>query len=394
MKPGIPRQVGSDGSIGNPFFFLVLLTLIFYLSFLSRIILAPLLPGLEQDSGITVGQAGLLFLVMSCGHCFSSVCSSFFVARIGHKNAITMSMAGTGLALLLFSFAQSLPFFYVSFFLLGISSGFYIPSAITTISTLFAQDKWGRGFAVHELAPNIAFLSAPLFVAILLPLLSWQQVVQLLALSVLLGAVLFAVLGPGAVKNNQAPDWRLCRQLVSRSDFWFITLLFFIGITGTVGIYSVLPAFLVNVHSFDEQSANLLISMSRIPAIGAALAGGFIADRFGNRRTICWVFFATGGATILLGIHQDFVTFYIYMQALLAVGFFPAAFAMLSRTGPVEIRSITVSFTVPLAFVFGGGIVPAFITAMAEHGRFEAGIVITGLLMVAGGIVIVLTKGR
>lgn len=316
------------------------------------------------------------------------------VARIGHKNAITMSMAGTGLALFLFSFAETLPFFYVSFFLLGISSGFYIPSAITTISTLFAPHQWGRGFAVHELAPNLAFLSAPFFAAMLLPLLSWQQVVRILAVSVLFGAALFAVLGPGTVKNNQPPDWQLCRKLVNSSDFWFMTLLFSLGITGTVGIYSVLPAFLVNVHSFDEQGANFLIAMSRIPAIAAALAGGFIADRFGNKRTICWVFLSTGGATILLGMHQELTIFYIYMQALLAVGFFPAAFAMLSRTGSVEIRSITISFTVPLAFVFGGGIIPAFITAMAEHGWFEAGITVTGLLMVAGGLLTVLIKNK
>jgi NNP family nitrate/nitrite transporter-like MFS transporter len=381
-------------SIGKPFFFLFILTLIFYLSFLARIILSPLLPGLEQDSGITVGQAGFLFLVMSCGHCLSSVGSSFFVARIGHKNGIILSMVGTGFSLFLFSFAETLPSFYLSFFLLGLSSGFYIPSAITIISTLFVPEQWGRGFAVHELAPNLAFLTAPFFAAILLPLLSWQEVVQLLGVAVLLGAALFAVLGPGFVKNNHPPDWQLCRQLISRPDFWFMTLLFSLGITGTVGVYSVLPAFLVNVHSFDEQSANLLLAMSRIPAIAAALAGGFIADRFGNKKTICWVFFATGGVTMLLGMHQEFVIFYVYMQALLAVSFFPAAFAMLSRTGPVETRSITVSFIVPLGFVFGGGIIPAFITAMATHGRFEAGIIVTGLLLVAGGVVSVLTNHK
>lgn len=368
-------------------FFLLLLTLIFYLGFLSRIILSPLLPGLERDSGFSLGQAGLAFFVMSCGYCLSSIGSSFFVARIGHKNAITLSTVGTGLALVLLSFAETLPVFYVSFFLLGVSSGFYLPSAIATISFLFAPDQWGRGFAVHELAPNLAFLTAPFFAAMLLPLLPWQQIVQLLAVFVFLGTVLFVVSGTDDVKNNSPPDLQLCRQLVFRSDFWLMTLLFSLGITGTVGIYSVLPALLVNVHSFDEQSANLLISMSRIPAIAAALAGGFMADRFGNRRVVCWTLFCTGGVTVLLGMHMEFVRFYVYMQALLGVSFFPAAFAILSRTCPLESRSITVSFTVPLAFVFGGGIIPAFITAMADRGWFEAGIVITGLLIVAGGLV-------
>ncbi len=375
-------------SIDKSLSLLLLLTLIFYLSFLARIILSPLLPGLEQDAGVSLGQAGLFFLVMSCGHCLSSVASSFFVAKIGHKNAITFSLAGTGLALVFLSFSDTLPLFYTSFFLLGLASGFYIPSAIATISFLFAPNQWGRGFAVHELAPNLAFLTAPFFVAMLLPLFSWQQIVQLLALSVFIGTALFIILGTGAIKSNSPPDLQLCRKLVCHSDFWLMTLLFSLGIAGTVGIYSVLPAFLVTVHSFDEQSANLLISMSRIPALAAALAGGFIADRFGDKRTICWVLFCTGGATILLGMHRELVIFYIYMQALLAVGFFPAAFSMLSRTGPLEIRSITVSFTVPLAFIFGGGIIPAFITAMADRGWFETGIIITGLLMVAGSQVI------
>ena len=168
--------------------------------------------------------------------------------------------------------------------------------------------------------------------------------------------------------------------------------LFSVGITGTLGIYSVLPTFLVSVHGFSEQAANLLVGSSRLPTLVTALAGGFLADRFGNRKTICLVLLSTGCATILLGQGQGFLNFYIFLQPIIAVCFFPAAFALLSHIGTVETRSIIISFTLPLSFVLGGGVMPAVITQMADHDKFAFAIILTGCLITCGGLLVHLVQ--
>jgi NNP family nitrate/nitrite transporter-like MFS transporter len=40
---------------------------------------------------------------------------------------------------------------------LGFAAGFYLPSAIATITSLVDKRHWGKAIAIHELAPNLAF---------------------------------------------------------------------------------------------------------------------------------------------------------------------------------------------------------------------------------------------
>ncbi|MDI6797379.1 MAG: hypothetical protein QMD09_10560, partial [Desulfatibacillaceae bacterium] len=52
-----------------------LFTGIFYINFVSRIVLAPVLPQLEHDLGISHSQSGSLFLLISLGYLVSIFCS-------------------------------------------------------------------------------------------------------------------------------------------------------------------------------------------------------------------------------------------------------------------------------------------------------------------------------
>lgn len=373
---------------GSAIVSLLLLGGIFSLNFFARIFVSPLLPELEQALALSHGQAGLFFFFISCGYFLSLIGSGFISARIGHKRSIVLSMVGIGLSLGLISLTKVLLILRLSFFLLGLAAGLYLPSAITTISSLFQPRQWGKAFAVHELAPNLAFLTAPIYVALLLPHLSWQQLIQLPIVFILLAAGLYTIFGSNIQEKTAAPDLSLCRNLFGRREFWLMVILFSMGITGTLGIYSILPTYLVSAHGFSEQEANLLVGASRLPTLVTALAGGFLADRFGNRQTISLVLFCTGAMTVLLGTGQELLKLYVYLQPIIAVCFFPAAFALLSHIGALETRSVTVSLTIPIAFVLGGGIIPATITRMADYGRFETAIILTGCLIASGGLLV------
>jgi len=371
---------------GRPLLSLLLLSAIFFLNFFSRIFLAPLLPELETCLHLSHGQAGLFFLILSCGYFVALSGSGFISARIGHKGSIVLALSGAGVALTILSLVSELSVLRLSFFFLGLSAGMYLPAAITTISSLFDSHQWGRAFAVHELAPNLAFLIAPLYLALLLPHLSWQHAVQILTLFLFAAAALYAYCGHNIPLKPQPPDLHLCRQLIRQKGFWFLILLFSLGITGTLGIYSILPTFMVSEHGYNIHSANLLVGTSRLPSLATALAGGFLADRFGSRLTITLVLLSTGGLTILLAQGKELLTLYICLQPVLAVCFFPAAFALLSQITPPATRGLLVSFTIPLAFVLGSGVIPAFITQMADHGQFASAIQLSGGLIVAGSL--------
>src|SRR4029077_8211874 len=81
----------------RPVFFL---TLIFFINFIGRMILSPLLPTIEKELAISHSQAGSLFFLMSAGYVFGLLGSGFFASRSSHKITIVVSSAGVGFALL------------------------------------------------------------------------------------------------------------------------------------------------------------------------------------------------------------------------------------------------------------------------------------------------------
>ena len=93
----------------------------------------------------------------------------------------------------------------------------------------------------------------------------------------------------------------------------------------------------------------------------------------------------TGITTLLLGLLSDVsLSAAVLLQPLLAVWFFPAAFAAIAMITPPNARNLAVSFSVPFGFLIGGGVIPTFIGAMGDAGSFATGFTITGVLISAG----------
>ena len=141
---------------------LFLIASIFLLNFTSRIVLAPLLPTIENNLGLSHGDAGSLFFFLSIGYFISLLGSGHISSRISHKKTIAVSAIAVGIALSAISFSKSLFTLRCCVFLLGISAGTYLPSGITTITSLVNSKDWGKAMAIHELAPKFElYIGAP-----------------------------------------------------------------------------------------------------------------------------------------------------------------------------------------------------------------------------------------
>ena len=160
-----------------------------------------------------------------------------------------------------------------------------------------------------------------------------------------------------------------------------MTLLFGIGISGTLGIFTMLPLFLVSECDLERHFANTLIAMSRVATLFMALAAGWLTDKIGAGKTLVGVFLISGVTTVLLGVIPcKWIIPIVFIQPLVAVCFFPAGFAALSMLSPPNSRNIAVSLTVPIAFLIGGGAVPAFIGLMGDTASFSLGITVMGAI--------------
>jgi MFS family permease len=364
---------------------LFLIASIFLLNFTSRIVFAPLLPTIESNLGLSHGDAGSLFLFLSLGYFLSLLGSGHISSRISHKKTIAVSAMAVGTALSAISFSKSLIALRCCVFLLGISAGTYLPSGITTVTSLVNPKHWGKAVAIHELAPNLSFILTPLLVEILLRWFFWRHILLLIGLGSVIVGIVFARFGKGGDFLGKKPNLSAIKTIIKTPNFWILILLFSLAITSTLGIYNMLPLYLVAEHGVNHEWANTLVGISRISTLGMAFLAGLATDRLGPKTIMLCVFFVTGTLTLLLGVASTYwVIILVFLQPVLAVCFYPAGFSALSSISTPENRNVAISLTIPIAFVLGGGAVPALIGIMADLGYFSWGISLSGFLIMTG----------
>jgi NNP family nitrate/nitrite transporter-like MFS transporter len=364
-----------------------LLASIFLLNFLSRVILAPLLPTIEKDLAVGHGEAGSLFLLISMGYFVSLLASGFVASRLMHYRTITLSASAIGLALVTISFSDSQGGVLVGLVLLGLAAGLYLPSGISTLTSLVGPNQWGKALAIHELAPNLGFVLAPLISEALLKWFSWRGILGVMGAASIAAGAAFARFGKGGRFPGAAPSVASFQNILAKPAFWIMTILFSLGITGSLGVYAMLPLYLVAERGIDQYSANILVAISRISGLGMAFMAGWATDRFGAKRIMAAVFLLTGTMTVLLGLAKGYwLVAIVFMQPMLAVCFFPAGFAALSCIGPSSSRNVAVSLAIPLAFLIGAGGIPTGIGIMGDLANFALGFGLVGGLILVGFI--------
>ena len=382
------KQSDPHPTFGAQLIPLLLLTSIFFVNFIARIVLAPLMPGIESDLNISYAEAGSLFLAISLGYFVSLLSSGFISSRLTHKQTIISSGMALGLALISISFCSGLWPMRLGAFGLGVAAGPYLPSAVATLTTLFESRHWGRAIAIHELAPNLSFVLAPMICEIVLYWYSWRAVFRVIGVVALVLSMVFAHSGRGGKFHGEPVSYTSIRKIILKPAFWVMVVLFSLGISSTLGIYSMLSLFLVTEHGMERNWANTLIGLSRVASIVVTFAGGWATDRFGPRQVLRIVFLLTGLMTIFIGMASTtWVTVAVFLQPVMAVCFFPAGLAALSMVSSSKDRNIAVSLTVPLAFMVGAGATPTLVGYMGDVHSFGTGIALVGGAILMGAFI-------
>ncbi len=367
---------------------LLFLAGLFFLNFLSRIVLAPLLPAIEGDLHIGHGEAGSLFLFISLGYFAGLLGSGFVSSRFTHRRTIIVSSIVVGTSFIAVSLSHTLWGIQGGLILMGFGAGLYLPSGIATLTSLVSPRDWGKAIAIHELAPNLGFFAAPLVAEGLMLWFPWRGAIAVIGVAAVLAGVAFIRLGKGGTFPGEAPSLKTIRILIAQPSFWIMMAIFSLAIGASLGVYTMLPLYLVAEQGFERSWANQLVAFSRIAGPALSFVAGWTTDKLGPKRALGGILLATGIATVLLGMARgSWIVPLLFLQPTLAICFFPAGFAALAMVGPPHVRNIAVSLTFPVAFLVGGGAIPAGLGMMGEADSFALGIMLFGVLIL-GGIIL------
>ncbi len=364
--------------------------------FFPRVLFSPLLVAIQVDLEVSAASATRIFTTIYAGYAVSMLSSGFLATRLKHRRIVAFSALGAGIGMQVAASAPSLLFLHLGVLVVGASAGLYAPSGLSIVSEIVPASRRGTAFAIHELGPAVSFVLAPAFVALMLPSFGWRALVSATGIVSAVAGLSYFFGGRAGAFHGEAPRLGNLKEIFRYPRFWLIIVFLVIAASAALGMFAVLPTFLIGHRGMDQQVANGLIGVSRTWGLLMVFVSGVLNDRIGFRRLITAIFAITGVFTILLTIADGvLLALAVLLQPAVISAFFPAAIAAMASIGPPRTRNVVISLAVPMASVFGAGLYPAIVGYFADLGLFDRVFQVTGAaLLLAIALVPKFTSSR
>ncbi|PNG24266.1 MFS transporter [Methylocella silvestris] len=330
--------------------------------------IAPLLPTIANDLGMSLSATALLVVVFTLVLAVSSPISTVLTARMRRRDTLLLAMAIFTAGNLLAAHSSSFATLMLARVMMAVASGLYIPGANSLAGVIVPASRRGRALAIVSGGMTIA-------IALGLPLgtvvghaFGWRTTFLAVAMMGLV-AIIGIRLGIRSDTGSAVPvasfsqRIRVVRRpailrLLGVSLFWAI---------GAFTAYPYIAPYLKAVLDFGPGGTSATVSMWGIAAAIGVTVGGTLNDRFGSDRVVLGslialsIAFAVLAAATLLSPADALA---VALAAVVVWGFsvwslFPAQMARLIAAGPASEASIALALntsTMYLGFSIGSAI--------------------------------------
>jgi len=369
-------------------FLLLLFWSLWFLNFSTRTIISPLLPIIEDELAISHAMAGSIFSFLSAGYTITLLLSGFLSPRIGYKRSIVLGFTILITAVFCLKYARSYPSFAVATLFVGLGAGIYLPSVMPLLTAIFARDNWGKAIAFHETAASFSILSIPLLTVVALRFFHWRVLFTILSMAAFVVIIFFCIFSPDP-RPKKEKRARLSRILI-RKDFWIMAILWIFAASNSLGLYNLIPLFLVKEKGMSIEMANTIFGISRTGGFIIVILAGFLVDRYGAKKILFLLLLTTGLTTVGLALTQTVphLVVMLILQATVCSGFFPVAFVVISKITSFNERSIFTGTTIAIGVIMGLGFAPFALGAIADIWNFQYGILLLGVVTAVSCILV------
>jgi MFS family permease len=366
---------------GQGLLLLMFLWFLWFLNFSIRTIFSPLMPLIEDEFAIQHARASSFFVFNALGYGTALILAGIYAGRFGYKRSIIFSLVLASGAFFLIPFVESFAFLCFLSFVLGLASGIYLPSIIPLITHYFEMRSWGKAIAIHDSAASVSIFASPFIALFFLNFLDWRQIFDVFGALAILCVVVFSLV-VGEVKINR-PATNTHDHLLRQRSLWIIALIWIFASGANLGVYFILPLYLIKELHMESVYANQIFGISRVGGVFVAIAVGFIVDRFSLKKTMFALVLVTGILTVCLTFTQGrTLEIFLFLQAAVGFGFFPVGLVTISKLFREELRSMATGYIITLGVIFGLGIIPYLLGVAGDFLSFRFGIFTLGILAI------------
>lgn len=345
-----PRDATVIGLVSGGHFF----------SHFYSLLLPPLFPLLREDLGVSYAALGLVMASFSIASGIGQTPVGFLVDRVGARGLLVAGLATQGIAVVLAGLTGSYWALVVLFGVAGLGNTVYHPADYSILSASIHPSRLGRAFSVHTFSGNVGWATAPVVMVALTALWNWRAA---LVIAGVFGIAAAFVLWSqsGALKDEKASDAapepvgapeRKATQsglgLLFSPPILLAFLFFFLLAIGIGGVRTFSVAAFVAIYDMPLATANGALTGFLIGSAVGILAGGVLADRYGNPGRIAAIGFIVSAA-LLMFVGAPSLSVAVLVAILTAAGFMSG---MVQPSRDLLVRSVTPPGSIGKVFGF------------------------------------------
>ncbi|TVQ76416.1 MAG: MFS transporter [Bradymonadales bacterium] len=316
------------------------ISLVVFIDLLGFGILIPMLPFYVRHFGWGAFELGLLMSIYSVCQIFAAPIWGKLSDRFGRRPVLLITILGQGLSFLLAAFAWNYGLLFASRLLAGMFAG-NISTASAYMADITTRETRAKGMGLIGAAFGLGFTLGPAISALVLPLgyAAPSLVAASLSFINLIGAFLY-LKEPHRTEAERERrrsrwTWKSFQDLLYRPVTISIIFVFFLMTFAFVQLEVTIAMFVVDVFSFLESQAVLLLAgFGIVMAFVQGLAVGPMVARLGEPRL-----FLAGAIMMSLGLGgivlSESVWQLLASLSVLAVGYSfsnPCLTSMLSKS--------------------------------------------------------------
>lgn len=368
--------------------FLAAAWLLWFLAHGVRISIAPVLPLIKAEFGLTNVEAGRLPVFVAAGYVAMVIGTAFLGHRVGYRRLVLWALFGLALLLVLMGFAPGLASFSLLLLGLGLATGTVLPSVLPLLTEAYGRPQWGRSLSFFDSAAPVGQLAAPLLALGILSAFPWRSVFFAFAVLGLLVLFLFARTAPRGSPQKAGPKGAVGPLFRNRSLVLLAFVWWFASSAG-IGLGYLLPLYLVNERGMSLSAANAWFAGSRGTGFAAMVLVGFLTNRYTCRDLL-------GSVLVLTGLFQLGIALwpegtgagvFVLLQGGVVNAFFPVGLLAIARLTEGKQRGSATGFIIGAGTALGFGVTPWALGALADALDFRTGIALLGALTLASALV-------
>ncbi|QJB68252.1 spinster family MFS transporter [Parasphingorhabdus halotolerans] len=381
--------------IGNRWYTLMLLALVYLMSSLDRFLLGIVLPYIKAEMVLSDTLLGLL----------SGAAFAIFYATLGlpiarladrysRKLIITVSLAIFSVMTVLCGFASSFAMLFAARIGVGIGEAGTGPASFSIISDRFEQERRSTAMGILSLGGNFGLLLGFVAGGYIAAHWGWRSAFLLAGLPGMLLALLIhftmkeprrgAVDGQAAAKPvQQASIPQAIRILMAVPSYRHLVSGMALLLFGATGMLAWIPSLVDRSFGLSPDKSGLPIALIIISAgiTGTLLIGGMLADRLSKRDPRWLPGIAAIGALVMsagaIGVALAPTIGWLWVVfSLVAVGsttYVAPSLALSQSLSPVELRATSGALALMIANLFGLGLGAPVIGMLSDFLEPELG---------------------